>query len=458
MFWENLPKKLHHFNHTLRGKLSLWYLASVGLIIIVFVASTAILFWITLQSQIDHHIHITVNEAHDVVQNYRGDERDELLKNLVSAQGMTIIVLSPDGAPVIETNSPDIALVTEHQLQKILINSNLNEPSPVHFTESSIRFAATPVQINAGKGILAVGYSTQVLYSTFNKMLLIVGSIILFLVLPITLVGYKLLKQQLKPLESISHQAQAISGKSTLKKRISISSPTEELITIQQAINSMLSELERVFTNERQFYSDAAHTLKTPLAVLRSQVENSTLTNKIKQKLLGTIDATSETIADLLLLAKVGNKSQSKNPISLSDLMHSLVELTTLLAQDKKVRVESDIENNIAFHADKILLQRALANITQNAVAYNQPKGNICISLKKTPKRIVIEITDTGIGIKKSEQAQLFTRFFRGSNSHKAGSGLGLAITKAIIEDLGGGIQINSELHQGTQVRIYLPS
>ena len=414
------------------------------------------MFWFTLQDQIDHHVHIAVNEASGIVQNYRGEERDDLLKNLVSAQGMTIIVLSPDGAPVLETNSPDVALVTEHQLQQVLTSSNLYETAPVHFTVSNIRFAAMPVQISAGKGILAVGYSTQVLYATFSKILMIVAGIVILLVLPITFAGYQLLKKQLQPLESIANQAQKVSDSSSLSRRISITSPTEELVSIQSALNSMLSQLEKVFSSERQFFSDAAHTLKTPLAILRSQIENSQLTQKVSQDLLTTIDETSDTIGDLLFLSKVGNKAQNIEQLSLSDLLQDVAELTTTLGEDKELMVTSKIQKGIQLKADKKLLQRALSNIAHNAVLYSQPKGAIYIDLKKDSGKVTIKISDTGIGIKKSDQPKLFTRFFRGTNAAGKGSGLGLAIAKAVVEDLGGQIRLQSTINKGTAVTIIL--
>ena len=453
-----MRNKLQHITRTLRGKLSLWYLTSVALIIAVFLTAAGSLFWVTLQDQIDHHVHIAVNEASEIVQNYRGEERDELLKNLVSAQGMTIIVLSPDGAPVLETNSPDVALVTEHQLQKILTSSSLYESAPVHFTESNIRFAAMPVQISAGKGILAVGYSTQVLYATFSKMLLIVAGIVVLLVLPITFLGFHLLKKQLQPLESIASQAQKISDSSALSKRINTNSATQELVAIQTALNSMLAQLQEVFSSERQFFSDAAHTLKTPLAVLRSQIETSNVTQKMKQEQLSTIDTTNDTIGDLLFLSKVGGKSQSMEKLSLTQLMQDLAELTTTLGEDKRLKVTSDIQDSVQFKADKKLLQRALANIAHNAVSYNRPRGTINISLKKQTGKVVIKISDTGMGIKKSDQAKLFTRFFRGENATGKGSGLGLAIAKAVVEDLGGKIVLKSVVNKGTSVLITLPA
>lgn len=449
-----MKNKLRHITRTLRGKLSIWYLTSVGLIIAVFLAAAGSLFWFTLQDQIDHHVHIAVNEASEIVQNYRGEERDELLKNLVSAQGMTIIVLSPDGAPVLETNSPDVALVTEHQLQKILTSSSLYETAPVHFTESNIRFAAMPVQISAGKGILAVGYSTQVLYATFSKMLMIVAGIVTLLVLPITFIGYRLLKRQLQPLESIADQAENVSDSTSLSKRISINSPTEELVAIQSALNSMLSQLEEVFSSERQFFSDAAHTLKTPLAVMRSQVENSSLAQKTKQEILKTIDTTSDTIQDLLFLSKVGSKKQNTQRFSLTKVVEDVTELTTALGEDKELKVTSNIQEGVHLKADKKLIQRALSNIAHNAVLYNQPKGTIHIELTQHSDKIIIKISDTGKGIKKSDQSKLFTRFFRGENATGKGSGLGLAIAKAVVENIGGRIQLESVINKGTKVTI----
>ena len=424
------------------------------MIILLFLIAVGSLFRITLQGQIDHHIHIAVNEAKQMVENYRGEERDELLKNLVSAQGMTIIVLSPDGAPVLETNSPDVALVTEHQLQQILISSSLYESAPVHFTGSNIRFAAMPVQISAGKGILAVGYSTQVLYATLYRMLLVVAGVVFFVVLPITFLGYKLLKKQLKPLENIASQAKAVTDTSSLAKRIVIASPTQELRVIQEALNTMLTQLENIFTGERQFFSDAAHTLKTPLAVLRSQTENAGLGQETREDMLKTIDGASETIGDLLLLSKISGRPQKLETVSLTEIMTDLSELANTLGEEKSLTISSDIQKRVTIKADKQLLQRALSNVVYNAVAYNQPRGSIKISLGKEGNLIKINVQNTGIGISKKDLPQIFSRFYRGTNVQGKGSGLGLAISKAVVESLSGKISISSSVNKGTAVSV----
>jgi len=440
---------------TLRGRLSLWYGLSVSLIILSFLVAVGGLFWVTLQDQIDHHLQSAVREAKQIVEAYHGKERDGLMRSLVSGRGMTVVVLSADGAPILETNSSDVALVTEHQLQEILALIKSDKLTPTRFTENNIRFAAMPVEVDAGKGIVAVGYSTEILYATFFKMIGIVMAVIFFLVLPITLISYRLLKSELKPLENITDQAKVITDTASLSKRIIINSSTQELKVIQEAFNAMLAQLENIFTRERQFFSDAAHTLKTPLAVLRSQVENSNLNQKRRMKILKTINKTNETIQDLLFLSRIGSHRSGKlETVSLTEIMNNLSQLVYTLKEDKSLKTSFDIQEGVNLKADRRLLQRALTNIVHNAIIYNRPHGSIKLSLKKSAHQTRIVIRDTGIGIPKKDLQDIGVRFFRGTNVDGQGSGLGLAISKAVIESLGGTMTIVSVLNKGTIVSI----
>jgi signal transduction histidine kinase len=343
---------------TLRGKISLWYLTSIGIIFSLFTTAIGVVFWYTLQEQIDHHVHVVVNEARQILVNNQDDERDALIRSLVSTQGMTVILLSPDGSPILETNSPDVAIVAENRLQNILTTLNLDTSTPKHFTQGNLRFAALPVQLSAGIGIVAVGYSTQVLQATLNILIVIIMLVVIFLILPTTFLGYQLLKNQLQPLEDISSQSQAVSDLSSLAKRIKLNKPTQELETIQKALNTMLSRLEQVFLREREFFADAAHALKTPLAVLSSQIESSAISKKSKFELLSTIDSTASTIQDLLLVSTIGTSSQSKMRISISSIMNDLSELATTLGQTKNIKVLSEIQPQVYLTADKQLLVR----------------------------------------------------------------------------------------------------
>lgn len=438
---------------SLRGRLSLWYFFSVGVFSLIVMGAMAFFIKFTLLDQIDHHVHIAVTEAKQITENYQGLEREDLIKNLVNGQGMTVVILSPDGAPILETNSPDTAVATEHELQKIILTQTLAESTPIHFTESDVRFAVMPAQVKAGKGVVAVGYSTKVIYAAFYNMILIVVAGLLFIVTPISLLGYKLLKNHLAPLEMISAQAESISSRN-LSHRIHTKSSTEELISIENALNQMLAKIERVFDGEREFFSDAAHTLKTPLARLRAQVETSGFGSAKKAELFATIDEASSTIQDLLYLSKLGRIETEQEDVDLSKIVKKLTELATTLATTRDIEVISDIISDIHIQGDRKLLERALANIIQNAVLYNRDNGTVKIHLSQHKDCIKLIVSNTGLGIHKEDMPKIFNRFFRGRNTQVKGSGLGLAISKAIIETMGGTIKLESKHNLGTIVAI----
>ncbi|MDZ7587381.1 MAG: HAMP domain-containing sensor histidine kinase [Patescibacteria group bacterium] len=431
---------------TLKGRLTLWYFFSVGTIFLVFSVAISILMWITLRNQIDHHVYIAVKEASQIVKNYQADEREALINNLVSDQGMTVVVLSPDGAPILETNSPDIALITEHQLQKIMLSQNLYASEPTLFTESDIRFAAIPTPVRAGKGVVAVGYSTKILYAAFYRMLLILVAAVVLLVLPATYLGYRLLQKQLRPLAEIALYAQSVSTL-PLSGRLQLFHPTQELLTIQESFNFMLDKLG-------EFFSDATHALKTPLAVLKSQIETIKLSQSKKNEILATINQANETIQDLLFLSKISQVKIRQKPVNISLIMANLAELTTTLASHKQISVTAQIKPDIFIAGNEKIFTRALSNLVQNAVNYTLPQGKIKLKLSLVQLHPIIIIEDTGIGIKKSDLPNIFRRFYRGRNTTKPGSGLGLSIAKAVIESFGGSIAIRSRLRQGTTVTV----
>ena len=455
MFWNQMISK--SLRQTISGRLSLWYFVSIGSILAIFLTLILIIFWYTLKDQVDHHVHIAVSEAVQIVEKFQGEERNQLLQQLVGERGMTIILLSSDGTPLLETNSPDIARATEHRLQTIMANVISDSNSPVHFDEHKMRFAAMKVDLESQSGILAVGYSTEIFYQTFSKILMVVAAMIGLLVLPLTLWAYRYLKFQLRPLENIAEQAQQLGNPANLSRRIKLQTNSQELAIIQTAINNMLSRLEKSFKKEKQFFGDTAHTLKTPLAAIRSQIENSQLSSPFKQSILNSLDRAIQTVEDLLLLAQIDLWISSPTKFSLSQMMEDLVELTINLGMEKNLKVSSQIQPDVEVTLDKNMLERALINLLHNSVIYNRPAGKIFIELTKYKHKLMVRIKDTGIGIASHEQTKVFQRFYRASNTNHPGSGLGLAISRQIISALGGEIRLTSEVDQGTEITIVLP-
>ncbi|HKY73699.1 MAG TPA: HAMP domain-containing sensor histidine kinase [Patescibacteria group bacterium] len=456
MFVTKLP-------NTLRAKLTIWYGLSAVFLVITTVVLFGVLLWRVVHDQIDHHIHIVVAEAKHIVETYLGPERERLLRNLVSEKGMTVTLLSPDGTAIVQTNSPDIAVVTEHQLQKIAMSTDRQTDVPSHFTEGGLRFASTPVFVGGGYGAIAVGYSLFVEEQIFRIVASIFFVVMLGILVPLLFFMKNMLARELFPLEEIANTVSKIADHQDFSTRLSISTEASEFRIIADAFNSMIASLERAFTSERAFFSDAAHTLKTPLAVIHAKTQElpSSL-QSAKKIILSSVEHAAGTVQDLLLLSKVERGVPTTfQRVNLSSLMQDIVDITKTLVQQKQVRVRSSLSQHIEVLGDESQLRRAILNVIQNAVTHTKKSGRITVLLSKTyePRMsALLVVRDTGHGISKQDVSHVFERFYRGKHHDRiSGSGLGLAITKAVIEQCKGSIFLSSTKGKGTTVRIVIP-
>lgn len=446
-----------NFLTTLRGKLSVWYLASMLSVVMLLSTLFSGIFWYTLHEQIDHHLHIVISEAGNIVRQYVGPRRDDFLKSLVLGKGMTVMLLSEDGTPLIQTNSPDVALISEHKTQNLMARNDLLLATPTHFTMQNIRFAAIRVKESPGDGILAVGYSLDIVNQTFRTLILILVAITVLILIPFSIYGFQRMKKHLEPLETLAKTMATFTSKEELTHHLDLHAQTVELRQIIGAFNKMITKIQILFASEQQFFSDAAHTLKTPLAVLRSQVEQ--LREKSTQgKMLVTIDEAVITVNDLLLLSRSENLEPKFTRFNLSTLLVDLIEITRVLAQQKDLKLTETVEANLYVHGDLTLFSRAISNLLHNAVDYTNHKGSINVTLTANDNEMVLTIQNSGKGLSATEQRRVFERFFRGKNvGEKKGSGLGLAITRSIVTRHHGQLKLNSKPAGPTKIIIVLP-
>lgn len=433
---------------TLRSRLTLLYIASIIGVFLILSGLFSGLLWVALHNQIDHHIHIVTTQAEQVVNNFDENQEEMLLNNLVQMGGMSILVITNNGGVLLEKKSADITSLNSSEIQQIRVESEKIGHHPIHFTIHGQRFGSATVLVNGEPALLAVGYSTKILQETFLQMVGIVVGVITVTLPLLAYFGYRLLKKYLYPLEVVAETAKQITHPKKLTNRVTGLPLTQEVSTIVTSFNAMLGRLETIFASEHEFFSDAAHTLKTPLAVLRAKVEglNKERDTK-KQEMLQVIDSTVDTVQDLLLISRIETgDSGSVKMVDLSLITHELVELAESLTQETKVIVDKDIQKNIKITADERLIKKALGNIVHNAVQYVDKAGEIHLSLKTHRENILFEVTNSGAGIRSDELEHVFDRFYRGTNAqiNPQGSGLGLAITKAVIEKYGGKIKIES--------------
>ncbi len=281
--------------------------------------------------------------------------------------------------------------------------------------------------------------------------------------------GWWLAGHAVRPVMEIIRQAESL-DMSSPEHRITARAETEELRRLVSVLNSMLGRIDTAFGNQRRFLADAGHEIKTPLTVLRGDVEVTLRRERTSEEYKAVLEQTLEdlrevsTLADdLITLAR--SDSEGLQPrltdVQLERTLERLASKYTTAAADVGVRLDVSVGPGLAVRADPAFLDRALGNLIDNAIKYGADGGRVSLSAgSEHDGQIRISVADDGPGIPEDEADHLFERFYRGQTGRRCarGSGLGLAIVKAIVESHGGTIYVDSETQRGTTVNLLLPA
>lgn len=269
----------------------------------------------------------------------------------------------------------------------------------------------------------------------------------------------------LRPVRDVQRLAEQIDSES-LDRRLDLRGPADELKALGDAFDRMLGRLERAFEQQSRFVADAAHELRTPLATLRTNLEvvqsdpNATLQEyrQLNATLERALRRIEKMVDDLLLLAQ-GEGETVKEAVHVASLLEEVLLELKPLADDAQVSLDL-VAGSGVLAGDAILLARALSNLVENGIRYNQPGGFVRIKAEEEDECVVITVVDNGIGIPDEELEQIFERFYRVDHSRSrasGGTGLGLAITEHIIDLHQGLIDVQSKVGDGTTFTVRLP-
>ena len=248
----------------------------------------------------------------------------------------------------------------------------------------------------------------------------------------------------LKPLQDIADAAERIHAKA-LRTRIPNPPVHDEIGRLVSVLNNAFDRLERSFAQATRFSSDASHELKTPLTIMRGEIESALSNDSIdpqNEKLLeGLLQQThrlSAIVENLLLLSRAdaGALNLRKVAVDFSGLCQELAADAEILALRHKIIISSAIENEVQVLADEWYLRRLLLNLLDNAIKYNFYSGKVEISLTKSGDLASFRIANTGPEISEEHQTRIFERFYRTEDSRASevvGSGLGLSICREIV-------------------------
>jgi signal transduction histidine kinase len=280
--------------------------------------------------------------------------------------------------------------------------------------------------------------------------------------------GWWITRKALAPVTALTEAVEKIHERN-LNSPLAHSGSGDELDRLTDVFNAMTARLDGSFQRIREFTLHASHELKTPLTVLRGELETAlreeTLTAAQRERLLSQMDEIERLakIVDGLTLLTKADAGQVKlhfETLHLDDLVRESFADAKILAQPQNIQVSLGTCEAISLSGDRHRLRQLLLNLTDNAIKYNCPGGAVKIQLQRVENFSELKIENTGAGIPPELLPRIFERFFRGDTSHSQaveGCGLGLSIVEWIAESHHGSVQIISEPGKITVATVRLP-
>ncbi len=296
---------------------------------------------------------------------------------------------------------------------------------------------------------------------------------------------YFLTKKTLTPLQKLTSEVSQIQAQN-LSTQLAVPNSKDEIAQLTSSFNEMLARLDNAFSTQKQFSANAAHELRTPLAVLQTNlevfekkqepemVEYRQLFTMIKEQ-TARLSQLVGTLLDMTNLKSVPRTDQ----VTLEELVDEVFCDLDPVAEKAGISIHFDDNSSQDWHTDVhtpdasalnnnirnitgsyVLLYRAVYNLVENAIKYNRPNGSVTVSVKEKNGQAMILVKDTGIGISPENQKKIFDPFFRVDKSRSramGGAGLGLALVDSIAREHGGSVQVLESNEKGSIIALMLP-
>lgn len=275
-----------------------------------------------------------------------------------------------------------------------------------------------------------------------------------------------------RPIDKLINEVEAITDGRSLHRRLPTDSSNDELSRLGLTVNAMLTRLESSFAALRRFTADASHELKTPLTVLRADVERAMhpATHRA-EKMIALEEALQETarmsdlVDSLLTLARADEGRFDIFPVAieLEPLVREVYETAVILGEDAGLAISLPALENAVVMGDRTRLRQLLLNLVTNAIKYTPRGGRVDVSVtRRLGDEVAISVRDTGIGISATDLPHVFDRFWRADRarsraSERGGFGLGLSISQWIVQAHGGTLAVASRLGRGSIFTVVLP-
>jgi len=317
----------------------------------------------------------------------------------------------------------------------------------------------------SGPGQFSVINSAQFRRATVAAVLLQYGLILAVFVVIAGGLAWLVAGRMLRPLRQITETARRITGED-LHERLALGGPADELTELGDTFDGMLARLEAAFAGQQLFAANAAHELRTPLAVMRAELD-LLLTGPLPSpaeardtaaRLRRTVLSSERTLERLLTLTRGMLAPGDREPVPLDQIARRALAAVAETARGQGLTIRSGLGEARAY-GDPSLLGELAGNLIGNAVKYNCPDGWIAVDTRSEADHALLEISNSGPRIADPDLAGLLEPFRRGDQQRTGdSSGLGLSIVRAVVAAHGGQLGLRALADGGLAVRVSLPA
>lgn len=316
--------------------------------------------------------------------------------------------------------------------------------------------------------LIETGASMEPLLHLLHSLVMILLIVTPVILLGAAVGGHILMAGPLRPVVTLTEQAERV-GRKELGERLTIIPSGDELERLSLALNRMIDRLEEALAHNQRFSADASHELRTPLTIIRGELESLLeIPDLDPQAVEGIGSALDETdrmariVHNLMTISRLdgGGERIEMLPIELTSIVKTTLDHMNLLAEEKGIAMTCKSVEPVWVTGDAMRLKQVIVNAVDNAIKYTMAGGSVIVGLEALEGQAVLTVADTGIGIPAVSLPFVFNRFYRADKARSresGGTGLGLAIVKAICGAHNGAVSIESIENRGTTLRVHLP-
>ena len=456
----------------IRWRLTIWF--SLILCLLMIFTGVFVYSWVNehLRDEVDN----TLREYSEWVSIFiTVDQSDQFSVDTVLEEFSIVDEFSSPGVYFQLVSKQGDVLVTSHNLVGLempadpsLIEGALQGQTPLGTVSTEegtkLRIIASPIIVQDEILILETGKSLKHVDDTMDRIrvgFIVAGLTAVFIAL---ISGLLLARRAFSPVKRVTLTAKRITEHSDLTQRVGYKGPMDEVGHLAKTFDDMIERLRQVFESQEEFVQNASHDLRSPLAVLRMNLDllAQNLSEQDRKDSLRMMKEEAiwmtRIVDDLLFLAEVSTiaTAQNQERVSLRDMVNDGVGTARQSGGNR--RILTDIQEDLFTTGNLPRLKRLLANLLENAIKYTSEEGTIFVSLYRESDMACLEVSDDGVGIEADDLPHIFDRFFRADKSRlrEKGSGLGLAIVKAIAVQHGGTASAKSEVGRGSTFTVKL--